>query len=147
MSHSVKTFSGHWQMHRPSLEAFVARVNSTKLADIPRDGERPGDKPYEVDNGVAKIEVVGIITDYPSDPWFDEYFGLCPAMCVIENLEKAEADPEVVSLCIEDGLRSDKDAMAKAKSITVIDTEFGYDIYAEGKDLIAIIEVINVNSK
>jgi len=100
MSHSVKTFSGHWQMHRPSLEAFVARVNSTKLADIPRDGERPGDKPYEVDNGVAKIEVVGIITDYPSDPWFDEYFGLCPAMCVIENLEKAEADPEVVSLCI-----------------------------------------------
>ena len=64
-----------------------------------------------------------------------------------DDVELALDLAEVVSLCIEDGLRSDKDAMSKAKSITVIDTEFGYDIYAEGKDLIAIIEVINVNNK
>lgn len=100
MSHSFNNLAGHWQMHRPALESFIARINSTKLADMPRDGERPGDKPYKVEGGVAQIEVVGIITDYPSDPWFDDFFGLCPARCVIEKLEKAEADPEVQSISI-----------------------------------------------
>lgn len=100
MSHSLNNLAGHWQMHRPSLESFVARVNGTKLADIPRGEPRPGDKPYKVENGVAEIEIVGIVTDYPSEPWLDDFFGLCPAKCVIEQLAKAEADPAVSSISL-----------------------------------------------
>lgn len=100
MSHSLNSLAGHWQMHRPALESFIARINSTKLADIPRGEARPGDKPYSVENGVAEIEIVGVITDYPTDDWLDDFFGLCPAKSIIEKLEKAEADPAVTSICL-----------------------------------------------
>lgn len=96
MSNPFLKLQGHWQMHRPALEGLIARLNSTKLSDIPRSEPKPGDKPYKVENGVAQIEVVGTITDYPS--FFDEWCGFTAVAPIIDALQRANRDPAVTSI-------------------------------------------------
>jgi len=90
--------SGQWLMAEDRVKDLFSRVHSAaKKADYP--GEIAGksvDMGYEVEDGVATIPVIGVLTKYPC--WLDEICGFTAAECLMECLESAMEDPSVKAI-------------------------------------------------
>jgi signal peptide peptidase SppA len=93
---ALPKLTGHWQMHRPALESLIHRVNATDFSSLRAEPAKPGEKPYEVENGVARVSLVGVMTDYPTI--LDSWCQFAPASVVMDALARACRDPLVTSI-------------------------------------------------
>jgi len=96
---AINSFARKWQMQQPALQELVNRINSTDFSALVSSPLKPGepeDFGYEIKNGVARINIVGVITD--TETVFDDWFGFCPAETTIAAINKADADPQVNSI-------------------------------------------------
>jgi signal peptide peptidase SppA len=101
----ITQFSAPWLMREDRVQALLGRIQS-----MPAKPENPkaeseavdpamAPKGYGVRHGVARIDVCGVLTKYPMpESWMDEWCGFCPAMPILETLQRALDDWMVRSI-------------------------------------------------
>jgi signal peptide peptidase SppA len=113
--------NGQWLMAEDRVEELFGRLHAAGKTAEYRDGKiTPADILYTVEDHVATIPIVGVLTKYKSG--MDEYCGFCPAEGLMEALNLSLADPDVraINLVIDspggmvDGTTLFAEAVAKA---------------------------------
>ncbi len=76
-------------------------MQAIKLSEFKADAVDPfsASQPTESTGDVAIIPLIGVLTKQPT--WADEYFGLCPAYGVIEQIDAALANENVKTIVLD----------------------------------------------
>ncbi|HEV7299707.1 MAG TPA: S49 family peptidase [Tepidisphaeraceae bacterium] len=88
----IQSISGQWVMSEPRVRELARRI----AKDVAGDGMQtpaPGPAGYTVADGVARIDVIGVLTKY--ETWWDDYYGLCAADRIQGLVDAAFNDPAV----------------------------------------------------
>lgn len=94
----LSALSGPWFMAEDRINALFARIrampNQRPAAYDDHDASPAAAVAgYAVKNGVARIDIRGVMTKYPMpEAWMDAWCGTCPTLPLIDALNRAMAD-------------------------------------------------------